>query len=54
MATYKFYLNGRCYGGGPPAYMTELFRDYVEYCEMYGKESIEITIVNTSKKKAIE
>lgn len=38
------YMNGSLYGCGDLAYMTELIRDYVEYCEMYGKDSVRFDI----------
>jgi hypothetical protein len=34
------YKNGRFYGRGRLDYMTELFKDWVETCEMYGKDEV--------------
>lgn len=44
MSTYRLYLNGQFYGGGPKEYMTELFKDYVETCDMYGKDSVDVRV----------
>lgn len=46
MITYKLFLNGAFYGSSRnPEYMTELFRDYVEYCGMYGNDRVEFVVV---------
>lgn len=38
---YTLYLNGNLYGvSSSSEYMTELIRDYVEFCDMYGKDSV--------------
>lgn len=46
---YELYLNGKIYGVGPKDYMTELFKDYVEYCEMYGNEETSFVVRKREK-----
>lgn len=42
---YEFYLDDKFYGvSSDIGYMTELFRDYVEVCQMYGKDEVNIAI----------
>lgn len=41
---YKCFLNGQFYGAGPGKYMAELFKDYVETMEMYGRDECSFTI----------
>ncbi|AWM47464.1 hypothetical protein DDT09_06240 [Bacillus amyloliquefaciens] len=47
---YACFLNGKLYGWGDLEYMSELFRDYVVYCEMYGIDDCTFRI--TTKEKA--
>lgn len=47
---YACFLNGKLYGCGDIEYMNELFRDYVVYCEMYGRDDCTFRI--TTKEKA--
>ena len=42
---YEFYLDDKFYGASSDIeYMTELFKDYVEVCQMYGKDEVNIAI----------
>ncbi|KAA0813070.1 hypothetical protein SFC27_22585 [Bacillus licheniformis] len=49
---YACFLNGKFYGAGDLEYMHELFRDYVVYCEMYGRDDCTFRV--TTKEKARE
>ena len=45
MVFYTIYINGNFYGRSTnPEYMTELFRDYVEYCCMYEHEEVNFKV----------
>ncbi|AOO61099.1 hypothetical protein BBJ33_06040 [Bacillus velezensis] len=47
---YACFLNGKLYGCGDIEYMNDLLRDYVVYCEMYGRDDCTFRI--TTKEKA--
>lgn len=49
---YACFLNGKLYGCGDIEYMNDLFRDYVVYCEMYGRDDCTFRI--TTKEKLVE
>lgn len=49
--TYALYKNGTIYGtAADPQYMTELFWDYVELMDMYGREHVRFDVVKVSDK----
>jgi hypothetical protein len=43
--TYICILNGKFYGSGSLAYMNELFTDYVNKHQLYGKDEVEFKII---------
>lgn len=48
---YALYKNGTIYGtAASPQYMTELFWDYVELMDMYGREHVRFDVVKVSDK----
>ncbi len=49
---YELWKDGHLYGRGRLGYMTELFKDWVETCEMYGKDYVnfEVKKVNIDEK----
>ncbi|WP_077297383.1 hypothetical protein [Virgibacillus pantothenticus] len=49
--TYALYKDGSIYGtASSPQYMTELFWDYVELMDMYGKQHVRFDVVKVSGK----
>lgn len=50
---YACFLNGKLYGTGDLAYMNDLFRDWVVYCEMYGKDDVTFRVTTVEKMREI-
>ena len=47
--SYILFINGKHYGRGDLPYMTELFKDYVETCKMYGRDEVSFTVKKYEK-----
>lgn len=50
---YACFLNGKLYGKGDLEYMNTLFRDWVVYCEMYGKDDVTFRVTTVEKMREI-